>query len=554
MRHIALVLALCGCVVVLGCSTVKPKALLESHMDAPPVMAAEMAKSAPSVEVYQAYIPSPTAVPPVTPPGTEDYAKIAESAFRAAQSEPLSTFSADVDTASYSNVRRYLRDGMLPPADAVRVEELVNYFPYDYPEPEGDAPFSVTAEMATCPWAKEHRLARIGIRGKSIDEAARPASNLVFLVDVSGSMTDWNKLPLVKQGLRLMVQQMRPNDHVAMVTYAGSTRVALQSTRCTPANIRTILEVIDGLGSGGSTHGSAGIKLAYTQAEKNLIKNGTNRVVLATDGDFNVGVTSRDALEDLIVEKAKKGVFLTVLGFGMGNLKDSTLETLADKGNGHYAYIDSLSEARKVLLEEMSGTLVTIAKDVKLQVEFNPVRVAGYRLVGYENRLLAAEDFNDDTKDAGEIGAGHTVTALYEVVPAGKPVPGIDIDALRYQKPEPTSAAATNEAFTVKVRYKEPKADESKLLAFPVVDGERAFPTASESLRFAAAVAAFGQCLRGSPHMGDMTYEDISEIAQASRGTDEAGYRAEFVGLVKDASVLAASAREEKENADGARE
>ncbi|MCL4219090.1 MAG: von Willebrand factor type A domain-containing protein, partial [Candidatus Hydrogenedentes bacterium] len=416
-------------VLVSGCHT---SARHASQLNAPPPQ---------EIYIGQAF----SAAPPVSPPpvylvpSTEEYAEIEENTFKQVNNAPLSTFSIDVDTASYANVRRILNDSQLPIADAVRIEELINYFPYDYPQPaESDGPFSVTTEVGPCLWNPAHRLARIGLKGLEMDAEDRPRANLVFLLDVSGSMQPDNKLPLVKRALRLLVPQLHPEDRLGIVTYAGQAGIALKSIRCTENNRKHILDVIEGLGAGGSTHGAAGLKTAYEMVNEEFRKNGINRVILCTDGDFNVGVTDEDELVEVITDNAKNGVFFTVLGFGMGNLKDDRLETLADKGNGAYGYIDSLTEARKVFLEEMTGTLVTIAKDVKIQVEFNPARVAGYRLVGYENRMLTAEEFNDDTKDAGEIGAGHTVTALYEIVPAGQEIPGVNIDELRYQQTQPT--------------------------------------------------------------------------------------------------------------------
>ena len=497
-----------------------------------------------SSSAWSAPTPAPapgvtTPVPPLPPPNAEAYVQPKENPFLTAQQNPLSTFSIDVDTASYANVRRFLNGGNLPPREAVRIEELVNYFPYAYPQPTGPDPFSVTVEEAACPWNAEHQLARIGLKGKEINNEDRPPSNLVFLLDVSGSMSDDQKLPLVKQGLRLLVPELRPKDRVAIVTYAGTSGVALESTSCSRDNKQRILTLIEGLASGGSTQGSAGLRDAYRLARENLITKGTNRVILATDGDFNVGVTDRDELVKLIEGEAKSGVFLTVLGFGMGNLKDATLEQLADKGNGQYAYVDNLNEARRLFLEQMSGSLVTIAKDVKIQVEFNPRVVAGYRLVGYENRMLKTEEFNDDTKDAGEIGAGHTVTALYEIVPAGKKVPTGGVDPLRYQNTQPTEAATGNELMTVKVRYKEPRADDSKLLTFPIANAPLDTDKASMDFRFATAVAAFGQLLRDSEYKGDITYDRVIELGLNSRGEDEYGYRIEFVNMVRMAKALA---------------
>ncbi|MDR3633794.1 MAG: VWA domain-containing protein [Isosphaeraceae bacterium] len=467
--------------------------------------------------------------------GTESYKPITENRFTRVSAEPLSTFSIDVDTASYANVRRFLTQNQLPPADAVRIEELLNYFPYDDPPPTGDDPFSVRVELAGCPWNGEHRLARIGLKGRPIDRGQRPSSNLVFLIDVSGSMSDANKLPLLKTSLQQMVRQLGENDRVAIVVYAGASGLVLPSTTC--LHQRKVLEALEQLHSGGSTNGSAGIQLAYDTATANYIKGGTNRVILATDGDFNVGLTTQDQLIKLIEAKAKSGVFLSVLGFGMGNLKDDNLERLADKGNGHFAYIDDLQEARKVLVEELGSTLVTIAKDVKIQVEFNPSKVAAYRLIGYENRLLNKEDFNDDTKDAGEIGAGHHVTALYEIVPAGKDADLPAVDPLKYQKAEST-VVPSKEALTVKLRYKQPEGDKSRLIERGVVDEGTDFGHASDDFKFASAVAAFGMLLRDSPEKGSLTYSGVSELAQSSLGADPSGYRREFVELVGRAQAL----------------
>ncbi|MBI3180161.1 MAG: VWA domain-containing protein, partial [Deltaproteobacteria bacterium] len=455
--------------------------------------------------------------------------KVAENA--------LSTFSIDVDTASYSNVRRFLTEGTRPPPDAVRIEELVNYFSYQYDEPTAGAPFSAQVEVASCPWKPEHRLARIGLKGRAIPDSERKPANLVFLLDVSGSMFDAKKLPLLKAGLAMLVRNLSNRDRVAIVVYAGASGLVLPSTSCDDRS--RILAALDQLEAGGSTNAGAGIELAYRVAAEHFIAGGTNRVILATDGDFNVGVTSRGDLTRLIEEKAKTGVFLTVLGFGMGNIKDATLEELSRRGNGNYAYIDDLKEARKVLVEQMGGTLVTIAKDGKSQVEFNPAQVAAYRLIGYENRMLRAEDFADDSKDAGEIGAGHTVTALYELVPPGAPLPGGKVDPLKYQaQPQPTDAAASGELMTVKLRYKDPEGTESKLLSFPVKDPGQAFAAASTDFRFAASVAAFGMVLRSSTHKGDATLPQVAELGAAALGPDKHGHRAGFVELVRAAMKI----------------
>jgi Ca-activated chloride channel homolog len=468
----------------------------------------------------------------------ESYAKLDENPFLEAARAPLSTFSIDVDTASYSNTRRFLNDGQLPPRDAVRIEELVNYFTYDYPQPDGQTPFSVTAEVAECPWNTQHKLVHIGLQGKKIATEDLPPANLVFLIDVSGSMNESDKLPLVKSSLRTLANQLTPRDRVAVVVYAGASGLVLPST---PGDQRgEIISAIERLQAGGSTNGGSGIRLAYRVAEEHFIRGGTNRVILATDGDFNVGLTGDAELVNLIEEKRRGGVFLSVLGFGTGNLNDSMMEKLADKGNGNYAYIDTESEARKALGEQVAGTLATIAKDVKIQVEFNPRLVAGYRLIGYENRLLADKDFNDDTKDAGEIGAGHTVTALYEIVPAGQKVENPGVDELKYSRPaEVARGANTNELLTVKLRYKEPEGDVSRPLNVGVPDRQASYRNASDNFKFAASVAEFGLLLRDSRYKGQSSYGNAMELARASAGADLSGRRAEFVGLVEAARRLA---------------
>ncbi|MBT7727536.1 MAG: VWA domain-containing protein [Planctomycetaceae bacterium] len=469
----------------------------------------------------------------------ETYAAITENPLRDPIREPLSTFSVDVDTASYANVRRFLNSGRRPPRNAVRIEELVNYFSYDDPAPTGDDPFAVSLEAASSPWHADRLVVRIGLKARDIDRRERPAGNLVFLVDVSGSMSAANKLPLVKQSLKMLVRELSANDRISLVTYAGQAGLKLPST--SGDDKEAILQAIDSLSSGGSTHGSAGIELAYEQAMENFVEGGANRVLLATDGDLNVGITSDDALEALIRKKAKSGVFLTVLGFGEGNLQDAKMERVADNGNGLYAYIDGLREARKVLVEQLTGSTITVAKDVKLQVEFNPATVANYRLIGYENRVMAAEDFRDDTKDAGEIGAGHSVTALYEVVPRGVAL-GRGAEPLKYQQqPEPpvltgTDGEPSDDLLTVKLRWKQPDGSVSSLKEFPLTDRGGVFEEASENLRFASAVASFGMLLRGSKESGGMTYEKIGQIAGNSLGADPGGYRAEFTDLVRKAS------------------
>ena len=462
---------------------------------------------------------------------TEAYDHVTDNTFHKVADEPLSTFSIDVDTASYANVRRFLNGGSLPPAGAVRIEEMINYFDYDYTPPSGDVPFATHVEVAGCPWAPDHRLVRVGLKGWELTRAQRPASNLVFLIDVSGSMQADNKLPLLREAMKLLVAQLDERDRVSMVVYAGSSGLVLDAT--SGDRNAEIMGALDRLKAGGSTHGSAGIQQAYEVARSHQIADGVNRVILATDGDFNVGTTNQSELVDLIEDSADGGVFLTVLGFGMGNYKDSTMEKLADKGNGNYAYIDTSREAQKVLVEQMSGTLVTIAKDVKIQVEFNLLQAQAYRLVGYENRILAAEDFNDDTKDAGEIGAGHTVTALYEVVPAGVDMDLPGVDPLRYQQnPTPSDAASAGELLTLKVRYKEPDGDTSAKLEFPVRDGDASYASASTDFKFAASVAMFGMLLRNSPYRGTSTYGAVLELADEGRGRDRHGYRAEFLELV----------------------
>jgi Ca-activated chloride channel family protein len=472
------------------------------------------------------------------PFNTEAYDRIYDNPFLSVSAHPLSTFSIDTDTASYSNVRRFLNGGRLPPRDAVRIEEMVNYFRFEYPQSEGDAPFSVTTELAGCPWNPGHKLALIGLQGKRIEEKDLPPRNLVFLVDVSGSMQDPLKLPLVKAAMGMLVESLTERDRVAIVVYAGSTGLVLPPR---PGNQKAaIRQALASLEAGGSTNGGQGIVLAYKVAEENFIQGGINRVILATDGDFNVGVTSQGDLIRLIEEKRATGIFLSVLGVGEGNLKDSTMENLADKGNGNYAYLDSLAEARKVLVSEAGGTLVTIAKDVKIQVEFNPREVSAYRLIGYENRMLRAEDFSDDRRDAGEIGAGHTVTALYELIPAGARVEASQADALKYQGPRtPSAAAEGDEVMTVQLRYKAPDGDRSALLTVAVTDPGDGRSDPSRNMRFAGAVVGFGMLLRDSEHKGSVSYAQVLELARGSKGEDPHGYRAEFIKLVELAETLA---------------
>jgi len=470
---------------------------------------------------------------------TEDYRRIYENSWQAPVRSPLSTFSIDVDAASYTNLRRFVGEGGLPPKDAVRIEEMLNYFPYNYAEPTGEHPFSVTTELAAAPWHSGHRVVLIGLQGRRIPMEALPPNNLVFLLDVSGSMNDFRKLPLVKSAFRLLVNQLRPQDRVAIVVYAGAAGLVLPPTAGDRKDV--ILDAIERLQAGGSTAGAAGIQLAYQTARNSFLAEGNNRVILATDGDFNVGVSSEGDLLRLIEEQRGHGVFLTVLGFGTGNLKDSRMEQLADKGNGHYAYVNDIHEARKVFVKELGATLYTIAKDVKIQVEFNPARVAAYRLIGYENRVLANEDFNDDAKDAGELGAGHAVTALYEIVPAGAPldVKLGSVDSLKYQRPGPVGRRPTSgpneEWMTVKLRYKAPQGSSSQLLT-QAVRSESRHP--SETFRFATAVAGVGMLLRASEHQGKATYADLIAQARGAMGDDRDGYRGEFVRLAEAIELL----------------
>ena len=473
----------------------------------------------------------------VLPSPTESYAGIAENTFHKATKNPLSTFSIDVDAASYSNVRRMINNGNLPPKDAVRIEEMINYFDYDYAQPSGNDPVNIVTELAPAPWNHQHRLVKIGLKAKTIATDRLPLSNLVFLIDVSGSMNAPNKLPLLVSSFKLLTDQLRANDRVAIVVYAGNSGLVLPSTKGDEK--ATIKDALNKLAAGGSTAGGAGIQLAYKVAGENFIKGGNNRIILATDGDFNVGPSSDSDMERLIEEKRKSGIFLTVLGYGMGNYKDSKMEILANKGNGNYAYIDNISEARKVLINEFGGTLFTVAKDVKLQVEFNPAKVQSYRLIGYENRLLKDEDFNNDTKDAGEMGAGHTVTALYEIIPVGvkSNFAGL-VDDLKYQDtPKPKNSYSGNEMLTVKLRYKRPDEDVSKSMQKVVIDNMN--NTTSDNFRFAAAVAEFGMLLRDSDFKQNSSYGQLIELASSAMGKDKEGYRSEFLKLAKSAALMA---------------
>jgi Ca-activated chloride channel family protein len=474
--------------------------------------------------------------PPPPLPVNEKYNKIVENPFVSPWRSPLSTFSANVDTASYTNVRRFLRQGQLPPPDAVRIEELVNYFRYEYAKPSGDSPFSANAEVAACPWALEHRLARIGIQGREVGRDERPASNLVFLIDVSGSMDEPNKLPLVKSAMKMLLEKLGENDRAGIVTYADNARVALNSRNC--ARKSEISEAIDELSAGGCTNGGQGIQLAYAMAQEHFISGGSNRIILCTDGDFNVGMISQDELVKLVGEKKQSGVTLSVFGFGMGNLKDAMLEKLAQTGGGNYAYIDSREEAHKALARQISGTLVTIAKDVKLQVEFNPALVRGYRLIGYEHRELAARDFNNDWKDGGEIGAAHTVTALYEIIPASHAVRP-EVDPLKYQSsPRPVCTSITGELLTVKIRYKHPDGNRSAKFEFALDDNGCRYEDASRDFKFASAVACFGLLLRHSPYVSNVSYDDVINWAHDAKGSDRGNYRSEFINLVETARAL----------------
>lgn len=470
----------------------------------------------------------------------EEYKNYTPNGFQKALDTPLSTFSIDVDVASYSNTRRYINNGQLPPADAVRTEELLNYFTYDYPAPRGNDPVSITTEVSAAPWNSQHRLVHIGIKAKEIAMENLPASNLVFLIDVSGSMSDQNKLPLLKSSLKLLVKQLRPQDRVAIVTYANYTNELLASTSCDDKE--KIMNAVESLQASGGTAGGDGIQRAYTVAEKNFIKNGNNRIILATDGDFNIGVSSPEGLEKLIENKRSTGIYLTVLGFGMGNYKDNRVQTLAEKGNGNHAYIDNLMEAKKVLVSEFGGTLFTVAKDVKIQVEFNPAKVQAYRLIGYESRLLEDKDFNDDTKDAGEMGAGHSVTALYEIIPVGVKSNLLgDVDPLKYQKvekKEKKSLTDSPELLTLKLRYKQPDSNKSSKMEVIVTDRNLALNNTSENFRFSAAVAGFGMLLHDSKYKNDLTYDDVIRIAREATNYDPEGYRKEFIRLVESAALL----------------
>ena len=468
---------------------------------------------------------------------TESYSSIQENGFKDPLKDALSTFSIDVDAASYSNVRRYINNGSLPPKDAVRIEEMINYFDYNYAQPTSKDPINILTELAPAPWNPQHRLVQIGLKAKTIATDNLPASNLVFLIDVSGSMNSANKLPLLVSSLKLLTDQLRAKDKVAIVVYAGQSGLVLPST---PGDAKTsIKDALNKLSAGGSTAGRAGLQLAYKVASENFITGGNNRIILATDGDFNVGISSDDEMQKLIEQKRKSGIFLTVLGYGMGNYKDSKMEVLADKGNGNYAYIDNINEARKVLVNEFGGTLFTVAKDVKLQVEFNPAKVQAYRLIGYENRLLKDEDFNDDQKDAGEMGSGHTVTALYEIIPVGvKSSFAPKVDELKYQKPNKTQSAYDgDEMLTVKIRYKLPDQETSKKMQLSINDNLKT--STSDNFRFAAALAEFGMLLRQSDFKQNSSFEQVITLAEGAMGKDKEGYRSEFLKLANSTHLMA---------------
>lgn len=469
---------------------------------------------------------------------TEEYNTMKENEFKDALQNPLSTFSIDVDKASYSNVRRFLSQNQMPTKDAVRIEEMINYFKYDYPQPMGEHPFSTQTELSQCPWNKDHKLLHIGIQGKSIDFENLKPSNLVFLIDVSGSMEDPNKLPLVKASLKMLIESLDKRDRIALVTYAGNAGLVLPSTSC--SEIDLIEDAIDNLNAGGSTAGGEGIVLAYKIAKENLIKEGNNRVILATDGDFNVGVSSTSELISLMEEKRKDNIYLTICGFGTDNYKDGRMEQISGVGNGNYFYIDNIQEAKKVFVTEMRANLFTIAKDVKIQVEFNPANVKSYRLIGYEDRMLNKEDFNNDKKDAGELGASHTVTALYEIVPAGAESNTSGVDKLNYQEENKvkTSNPRSNELMVLKLRYKPINSEESKSIETVVLNEAIELDKTSDNFRFASSVAAFGMLLRQSQYIGDFTYDDDKTLAQNAKAKDDEGYRAECIKMIETASLL----------------
>lgn len=465
---------------------------------------------------------------------TEGYSTIDENGFSDVSKNPLSTFSVDVDGASYSNIRRYINNGHLPPIDAVRIEEMINYFSYDYQQPKDTVPFSIVTELSTCPWNEKNMLLHIGLQGKKIDMEKLPASNIVFLLDVSGSMSSPNKLPLLKSSLKLLLENLREQDRVAIVVYAGSSGLALPSTSCSSKKI--IIKALEDLRAGGSTAGGEGLKLAYKVAKENFIQDGNNRIILATDGDFNIGPSSNAEMERLIEIERENGIWISALGFGMGNYKDDKMEIIANKGNGNYSYIDNLLEARKVLVSEFGGTMFTIAKDVKFQLEFNPAHVSKYRLIGYENRLLNEEDFDDDQKDAGDIGAGHSVTALYEIVSSKNKR---NRNRLTYQKSKLTKKAIeSNDLITLQLRYKNPNKNKSNLVDKVVKNSPIDLVDTSEIFRFSASVAEFGMLLRKSKYMGSTTWESSSKLAKEAKGEDVEGYRGEMIRLIDSCKLL----------------
>lgn len=478
-------------------------------------------------------------------PNTEEFSKTKEDGFLSVASSPYSTFSIDVDNASYSIMRRMLLDGIMPPKEEVRIEEWINYFSYDYPQPENKDPFSINTELSDCPWNKNHKLFHIGLKGKDIPEGELKPSNLVFLMDVSGSMADPDKLPLLKRAFKLLLPKLKSHDKISMVVYAGAAGVVLDSEDGNDQE--KILAALEALDAGGSTAGGEGIELAYKLAESNFIKKGNNRVILATDGDFNVGVSSENELEELITAKREKGIYLSVLGFGNGNIKDNKMEVLADKGNGNYYYIDNILEARKVLVEQFGGTLNTIAKDVKIQLEFNPKFIKEYRLIGYENRRLVNEDFNNDKKDAGELGSGHTVTALYEIVPSASNEQNAKVDAPKYQNAK-ANDLNTTELANIKFRYKNSGKNDtiSNLITKPVIAAYTPFDKTSRNYKLTAAVTEFGLLMRESEYKADAKFESAANLAQAAKGEDKEGYVAELVRLIKTAESLKQSSTVKK--------
>jgi Ca-activated chloride channel family protein len=534
---------LCFALSVTACGTHTGKQSVQYYRETPAPAPADMASANLKLEKVEEFKRASGIEEDVDKAfNTEGYDNIVENEFNTVKNQPLSTFSIDVDEAAYSNVRRYLNNGILPPKGAVRIEEMINYFDYEYQLPEKGKPFSVTTEIAPAPWNKNHQLVHIGLQGYDIPKSNLPASNLVFLIDVSGSMQDENKLPLVKRSLNLLTDQLHEEDHLSIVVYAGNAGLVLPST--SGANKQAIKAAINRLEAGGSTAGGEGLELAYKTAAQHFLQEGNNRIIICTDGDFNVGASSDDDMVRLIEDKRKSGIYLTALGFGMGNYKDGKMQQIADKGNGNHAYIDNLNEAKKVLLNEFASTLFTIAKDVKIQIEFNPAKVQSYRLIGYENRMLAKEDFNDDTKDAGEIGAGHTVTALYEIIPVGvKNDFDRPVDPLKYQQPENLATVGFgDEIMNVKIRYKHPDSDISKLITQPVKNTVLSFGQASDNFRFSAAVASFGMLLRDSKFKQQANYTQVLELAKSAKGADVNGYREEFIDLVKTAEALGTTA------------